>query len=218
VTTTGPAASAGLEAAPDGPYAQPAGRAALERAAAALEEHGMAARIISDLAEVVPAVDALIPDGAVVYTATSRTLDVLGVADEVRHATRYRTTRSYTETLDPMTQMTEFRRHISSQDVVVGSVHAVTEDGHVVAASAGGSQLAPYAFGADRVIWVVGAQKVVPDLDAAFDRVERHSLPLESERLQAARGMASYIGKQLVVSRERPGRITVLLLTEAVGF
>ena len=208
----------GIEAAPAGPDGEPADRAALERAAAALEEHGMAARILTDPSEVRGAVDALLPDGALVYTATSRTLDVLGVADDVRHATRYRATRTYTETLDPATQLSEFRRHISSMDVVVGSVHAVTEDGHVVAASAGGSQLASYAFGADRVVWVVGAQKVVPDLDAAFDRIERHSLPLESERLQAARGMESWIGKQLVVSRERPGRITVLLLTEAIGF
>jgi len=120
--------------------------------------------------------------------------------------------------LDPATQMDEFRRHVSTMDVIVGSVHAVTEDGHVVVASASGSQIAAYAFGAGRVIWVVGAQKVVTDLDDAFARIEQHSLPLEDRRLQAAYGMPSYIGKQLVISRDQPGRSTMLLLEDAVGF
>jgi len=201
-----------------GPYAEPADRTALERAAAALTEHGMDARILPGAAAVHAAIDALIGDGQMVYTTTSKTLDQLGITDAVRNATRYRATRTQTETLDPTTQMSEFRRHVSTMDVVVGSVHAVTEDGQVVIASASGSQLAPYAFGADRVIWVVGAQKVVKDLDTAFDRINRHSFPLENERLQQVYGMPSIVGLQLVVSFQRPGRVTVLLLEEPIGF
>ena len=168
--------------------------------------------------DVVRRVDELIPEGATVYTATSRTLDELGVSDHIRRASRHGATRTHTETLDPATQMSDFRRHVSTMDVVVGSVHAITDDGLVVAASASGSQLASYAFGADRVVWVVGAQKVVPDLDTALDRIERHSLPLESERLQEVYGMPSFIGKELVIHREQPGRIHVLLLEAAIGF
>ncbi|HEX4688617.1 MAG TPA: LUD domain-containing protein [Nocardioides sp.] len=200
-----------------GPYAVPASRERLEHVIAALAERGVDARIVSR-DDVRAAVDALIPDDALVYTATSHTLDELGVAADVRTATRYRQTRAHTETLDPATQMDEFRRHVSTMDVIVGSVHAVTEGGHVVVASASGSQIAAYAFGASRVIWVVGAQKVVTDLDDAFARIEQHSLPLEDRRLQAAYGMPSYIGKQLVISRDQPGRSTMLLLEDAVGF
>jgi hypothetical protein len=178
----------------------------------------MAASIVADGAAARAAFDRLVPDGALVYNTTSRTLDQIGIAADVREATRYRATRTHTETLDPRTQMDEFRRHVSTMELVVGSVHAVTEDGHVVVASASGSQLAAYAFGANQVVWVVGAQKVVPDLDAAFDRIERHSYPLEDARLREAYGMSSYIGKQLVVSRETPGRITVLLVEEPLGF
>jgi hypothetical protein len=203
----------------DPAFAVPADRARLERAADALIARGMTARIVSSGAEARAAVDQLIDDGALVYDTTSRTLEEIGVADDVRAATRYRATRTHTETLDPKTQTDEFRRHVSTMDVVVGSVHAVSEDGHVVVASASGSQLASYAFGASRVIWVVGAQKVVVDLDMAFDRIERHSFPLEDARLREAYGMPSVIGKQLVVSHEMmPGRITVLLVEEALGF
>ena len=204
---------------PDPDFAVPADRARLQRAAAALSARGMAARILSDGAQARAAIDRLIPDGALVYNTTSRTVDQIGVAADIRAATRYRSTRTHTQTLDPRTQMDEFRRHVSTMDVIVGSVHAVSEDGHVVIASASGSQLAAYAFGASRVIWVVGAQKVVPDLDVAFDRVQRHSYPLEDARARQAYGSPSVIGKQLVVSQENtPGRITVLILEEALGF
>jgi L-lactate utilization protein LutC len=203
----------------DPAFAVPADRARLERAADAVTARGMTARIVSTGAEARAVVDQLIEDGALVYDTTSRTLEEIGVAADVRAATRYRATRTHTETLDPATQTDEFRRHVSTMDVVVGSVHAVSEDGHVVVASASGSQLASYAFGASRVIWVVGAQKVVPDLDVAFERIERHSYPLEDARLREAYGMPSVIGKQLVVSHEvMPGRITILLVEEALGF
>ena len=198
-------------------YAKPVDRPTLERAAKALQSNGMDARIV-DRGDVVRLVDDLLPNNAMVYIATSRTLDDLGVSDQVRRATRYRTTRTHTETLNPAKQMSEFRRHVSSMDVVIGSVHAITEDGVAVAASYSGSQLASYVFGADRVIWVVGAQKVVPDLDTAFERIEQHSLPLESERLQELYGIPSAISKEIVVRQEQPGRIHVLLLEDAFGF
>lgn len=199
-------------------FGRPADRDRLERVAKALAERGTDARIVSDRAEARAIVDQLIPDGALVYNTTSRTIDELGIADDIRSATRYRSTRAYTETLDPATQMDEFRRNVATMDVVVGSVHAVTEDGQIVIASASGSQLASYVFGAGKVIWVVGAQKIVTDLAQAFTRIEQHSLPLESERLQAVFGRPSVVGKQLVISHEWPGRQTMILLEDAIGF
>ena len=145
----------------DPTFSIPADRARLERAADALIARGMDARIVRTGQDARSVVDQLIPDDALVYNSTSQTLETIGVAADIRAATRYRSTRTLTETLDPATQTEEFRRHVSTMDVVVGSVHAVSEDGHVVVASASGSQIASYAFGASRVIWVVGAQKVV---------------------------------------------------------
>ncbi len=210
---------AGPSLAADPAFSVPADRTRLERAAATLTARGMEARIVGTGQDARSVVDQLIPDDALVYNSTSQTLETIGVAADIRAATRYRSTRTLTETLDPATQTEEFRRHVSTMDVVVGSVHAVSEDGHVVVASASGSQIASYAFGASRVIWVVGAQKVVVDLDMAFERVERHSYPLEDARAKEAYGAPSVIGKQLVVSHElMPGRITVLLVEEAIGF
>jgi hypothetical protein len=202
----------------DPAYTLPAPRERLERVAAALRKRGIEAVIVADAADARATVDGLIPDDALVFDSASRTLEDTGIAADVRGSTRYRSVRTHTDTLDPRTQLNEYRRHVSSMDVVVGSVHAVTDDGHVVVASASGSQIAAYAFGADRVIWVVGAQKMVDDLDAAFDRIERHSFPLEDARAQKAYGQNSVIGKQLVISFEFPGRITAVLVEEALGF
>ncbi len=85
-------------------------------------------------------------------------------------------------------------------------------------ASASGSQLASYVFGASHVIWVVGAQKIVRDLGEGFRRVREYGYPLEHERMQALNGLGSFVAKILVVEHERPGRISVLLVKEALGF
>ena len=81
-----------------------------------------------------------------------------------------------------------------------------------------GSQLASYAWGAANVIFVVGAQKLVPDLDAARERVFEHSFKLEDARALEAYGKNSRVGKILEIHEEDPGRIHVVLIREAVGF
>jgi hypothetical protein len=94
----------------------------------------------------------------------------------------------------------------------------VTEDGTIVIASNTGSQLAPLAFGAGEVIFAIGTQKIVPDLETAFRRIEERSLPLENARMQKIYGVNSHVRKLLIIrSESRPGRITVVLIKEPVG-
>jgi hypothetical protein len=89
----------------------------------------------------------------------------------------------------------------------------------VLIASATGSQLGPYAYGAGKLVWVVGAQKIVPSLEEGFRRIREYSLPLEDARARQVYGMQSFVGKLLVVSREaQPGRITVVIVKENLGF
>jgi L-lactate utilization protein LutC len=121
--------------------------------------------------------------------------------------------------MDRVAYADDIRRLLASPDVVVGSVAAVTETGSLVVASASGSQLPAYAGGAARAIWIVGAQKVVPDLSTALRRVEDHAFPLENARAQAVYGSPSAINRLLILNAElHPGYRTVLLLREAIGF
>ena len=54
------------------------------------------------------------------------------------------------------------------------------------------------------MIFVVGAQKLVPTLAAAHERIYTHSLPLEDARAQAAYGQHSQVGKILEITPNCP--------------
>ncbi|MGF6887601.1 L-lactate utilization protein LutC [Nocardia sp. GAS34] len=200
-------------------FTNPASAQRLERAAAALTAHNFAVEILADAAAARARVADLIPAGASVFTGASETLRLSGIEADINDSGRYDALRPRGLAMDRATQADEIRRMFAAPDVIVGSVHAVTETGSLVIASGSGSQLPGYAGGSARAIWVVGAQKVVPDLDAALRRVEEHCLPLESERAQRVYGRPSAVSRLLMLNLEPvPGRGTVLLLREAIGF
>jgi LUD domain len=200
-------------------FTDPAPAQRLERAAAALIAHGFTVEILDDAAAARTRIKDLIPEGAGVFTGASETLRLSGIEEDINNSGRYESLRHRGLTMDRATQIDEIWRLLSTPDVIVGSVHAVTETGSLVVASASGSQLPGYAGGAARAVWVVGAQKVVSDLSAALRRVEDHCLPLENDRAMKAYGQPSAINGLLILSAEhRPGRATVLLLREAIGF
>jgi hypothetical protein len=200
-------------------FADPAPARRLERAAHALSAHGFTVEILDDAATARSRVKELIPEGAGVFTGASETLRLSGIAEDINAGGRYRAIRPRVLAMDRVTGADDIRRLLACPDVIVGSVAAVTETGSLVAASGSGSQLPGYAGGAARAIWVVGAQKVVPDLSTALRRVEEHCLPLESARTQAAHGWPSAVNRLLVLNAEpHPGRGTVLLLREVIGF
>ena len=200
-------------------FADPAPAPRLEQAAAALTAHGFTVEVIDDAAAARTRVSDLIPEGVSVFTAASETLRLSGIDADVNASGRYEAIKPRVLAMDRATGADDIRRLLASPDVVVGSVAAVTETGSLVIASGSGSQLPSYAGGAARAIWVVGAQKVVPDLSTALRRVEEHALPLESVRTQAAYGWPSAVNRVLILNAEPyPGRSTVLLLREAIGF
>jgi hypothetical protein len=200
-------------------FTDPAPAPRLERAAAALTTHGFEVEILDDAAAARTRIKDLIPEGASVFTGASETLRLSGIEEDINNSGRYDALRSRGTTMDRATQMDEIRRMLASPDVIVGSVAAVTESGSLVVASASGSQLTGYAGGSARAIWVVGAQKVVPDLSTALRRVEDHCLPLENDRAMRVYGQPSAVNRVLILNAEpHPGRGIVLLLREAIGF
>lgn len=160
----------------------------------------------------------MIPDGAQVYNPPSRTAEQIGLSEDIMTSSRFHPVRTRLNTLDRSTQQAEIRRLVTTPDVVVGSVHAITELGEVMLASASGSQLGSAAAGAGKVIWVVGTQKIVLDLDEGFRRIREYCLPLEDERTHRAYGTTSAINKVLIVNADAPGRITILLIKQNLGF
>jgi len=184
----------------------------------ALEEHGFSVEVVDDLGAAREAVLARIPHGSSVMTNTSVTLEETGIADAINDGGPYESARNKMFALDFATQAQEMKAIGGQPDYALGSVHAVTRDGTLVIASASGSQLASYAWGAASVIFVVGAQKLVPTVEAAHQRVYQHSLKLEDARAVAAYGQHSQVGKILEIHQELPGRIHIVLIRQVVGF
>jgi hypothetical protein len=199
-------------------YARPVSEDELTTARAALEKNGFKVQIVEDLSAAKQTVLDLIPQGADVFTATSVTLEEAGLAEEFNNSGRYDSARQRFAPLIQRGKELEARQIGSASDYAVGSVHAVTLEGHVLIASARGSQLPNYVFGANHVIWVVGAQKIVKDLDEGLDRIEKHSFPLEDVRAQAAYGSGSSIDKIVIYRKERRQRVTIILMKQAIGY
>jgi acyl-CoA hydrolase len=190
----------------------------LASAVTALEEHGFSVEVVDDTDTAREAVLARIPHGSSVMTNTSVTLTEAGIADAVNDGGPYVSARNAMFALDFATQAQEMKAIGGQPDYALGSVHAVTRDGTLVIASASGSQLASYAWGAANVIFVVGAQKLVPNLEAAHQRIYQHSLKLEDGRAMATYGQHSQVGKILEIHQELPGRIHIVLIRQVVGF
>ncbi|MBI3738373.1 MAG: LUD domain-containing protein [Chloroflexi bacterium] len=191
----------------------------INHTAQALEANGIHTLIAKNGQEAKRLFFELVPEGSEVFLGASVTLEKLGIKDEIDKSGKYDALRPKMFAMDRATQGREIRKLGGAPDFAAGSVHAVTEDGHVLIASNTGSQLGPYASGAGKVIWVVGAQKLVKDLNEGLHRIQEYVLPLEEEHMQQLYNAHTAMNKVLIFNREiRPNRVTMIIVKEALGF
>jgi hypothetical protein len=185
----------------------------------ALAKAGISVVVVENGAEAKEKALQIIPQGAEIMNMSSVTVDSIGLSKEINESGKYSSVRKKFASMDKKTQGLEMQKLGAAPEWTVGSVHAVTEDGKVVVASASGSQLPSYAYGSSHVLWIVGAQKIVKDLDEGMKRIYEYVLPLENERAMKAYGMGSSVNKRLIIDKEViPGRITMIIIKEKVGF
>ncbi|MDE1851309.1 MAG: lactate utilization protein [Candidatus Micrarchaeota archaeon] len=191
----------------------------IERTAAALRKRGIETSIAGTGDEAREKVLGMIPEGAEVMNLTSITLEQTGIAKEIMESGRYKSLRKMIMSVSDDSERHALRKSSTNPEYGIGSANAVTEDGQVVFASASGSQIPVYSYGATNVIWVVGTQKIVKDLDEAMKRINEYVLPLESERVKKAYGLpGSSVNKVLIIEKEKPGRLRMVLVKEKLGF
>ena len=191
----------------------------IERTAKALEANGIHTLIARNGAEAKKLVLEMLPDGAEVHQGASVTLETLGITDEINKSGRYKAVRPKIFSMDRKTHGDEIRALGARPEYMLGSVHAVTEDGRVLIASNTGSQLGAYATGAKKVIWVVSAQKIVKGFEEGMRRIEEYVYPREDAHMLELYGVNSGINKMLIVNREiQRQRITLILVKESLGF
>lgn len=187
----------------------------------ALKINGINAILVKNKKEAKQKVLDLLPKNAEVMNMSSVTVDSLGLPKVIQESGIYNSVKNKLAKMDRQTQGLEMQRLGAAPQYAVGSVHAVTEDGKLLIASNSGSQLPAYAYGALHVIWVVGTQKIVENVDQGIKRIYEYVLPLESERANKAYNISSgsYVSKLLIINKERiPNRLTVILVKEKLGF
>lgn len=196
-----------------------ADEATINKTVAALKRNGLTVYVVNNRSEAKDQVFDLLPAGAEIMNMSSVTLAETGIAQEILNNPKYKAVRKEFVTLDRPNQMMEKQRLGAAPEYAIGSVQAVTEDGEVLIASASGSQLPAYAYGARFVIWVVGAQKIVKNLAVGRQRLNEYCLPLENERALKAYGQGSSLNKVLQINKEvQVGRVTMVIVKEKLGF
>lgn len=193
----------------------------IEKVSLALNANGIEAVVVENGQEARKKALEMLPEGKEIMTMVSMTLDTIGLSDEINKENgKYKPVRDRMYAMDRNTQEREMKSLGATPDWAIGSVHAVTEDGQVLIASASGSQLPAYAYGAVNVLWIVGGQKIVKNLEEGLKRIYEYVLPLESERAKKAYGVpGSSVNKILIVNKESPaGRIKIILVKEKLGF
>jgi hypothetical protein len=203
---------------PNREFERPAERARLEGTAQALRARGFRAQVADSAEHARELVLAAVPPGAEVHTALSETLAQLGITGEIEESGRYQSIRVRLKTLDRETQGRDMRKLGAAPDYILGSAHAITDDGDIIVASGSGSQLGAYAYAGGNVILVVGHQKLVRDIDEGLRRIREYSLPREYERMQKAGYPGTLLAKTLIIHREPSARISVILVPATLGF
>jgi hypothetical protein len=190
----------------------------LETVADRLRERNFEVLIVDDGPAAKAEVMKRLPEGAEVHAAKSKTLEDIGVFGELMASDRYDFLRRKLFKMDRATQAREMRKLVAAPDFELGSVHAITEAGEMVEASASGSQMGPYSASAGQLILVVGSQKIVKDLDTALRRIRETVMPYEDGRLREQMGVGTKICRVLIMEQDFvPGRTTVILVREPVG-
>jgi L-lactate utilization protein LutC len=199
-------------------YMEQASDTKIEQVAEKIRERNIEVVIVKNGEEARQIVLERIPAGAEVHTGKSKTLKDAGIFDALQEPEKYDWLRTKFMKMDRKTQRREIRKLIAAPDFMLGSVQALTEDGILVISSATASQIGPYANTAGKVILVVGSQKIVPDLETAFQRMREHVQPWEEAQTRAAANMGTFVGKILLIEREWiKERTTLILVREPIG-
>ncbi|VVB77775.1 LUD domain protein [uncultured archaeon] len=197
-----------------------ADKKSIEKTILALKTNGVDAYFFETIENAKEKIFELIPKNAEIMNMTSVTLEETGISKEILESGKYNSVRKKLMSMDMKTNRSEMKKLGSAPDWTIGSVHAITEDGKIVIASNTGSQLPAYAYGGANIIFVAGSQKIVKNLDEAFERIYEYVLPLESERAKKAYGVpGSNVSKLLIINKEiEQKRITLIIINKILGF
>jgi L-lactate utilization protein LutB len=195
-------------------------RKELEAVADKMRERNFVVEIVSSKAEALQAVKNSLPTGAEVMTGSSTTLNEIGFTDYLNSKDKHFVSlQQLVNQENDESKRRDLRRRSINAEYFLSSVNAVTKDGALVAVDATGSRVGAMPFAAEKIIFVIGAQKVTSSIEEAMQRIREYVFPKEDKRAMAAYGMGSMFGKWIIFEKEAvPGRVKIILVEELLGF
>lgn len=194
----------------------------IKRTVDALAKRGIESATVNNRKEALEKVKSLIPAGASVMNGSSRTLEEIGFVDYFKSGNHgWKNLHEEILAEKDLAKQAVLRKQAVLSDYYLGSVHAIAETGQFVIGSNSGSQLPHIVFTSPNLIFVVGAQKLTPNLDAALARVRDYVFPLEDKRMKEVGMGGSAISKLLIFEREQAfmGRkVHVIFVNQKLGF
>ena len=147
-----------------------------------LEKRRMAGSYTPGAGQAKDEVVEMIPPGATVFRCGSMTAVGMGLWEAIAALPQVNLIDPYRPELSPEEGL-ELRRQGLTADVMIASTNAITLDGKLVNLDGMGNRVAAMAFGPQKVILVVGMNKVAPDLESAVARVKNYAAPVNAIRL-----------------------------------
>jgi len=200
----------------------------VQKTVEALEANNIEAILVESKGAALEKALELIPEGSEVGLGGSFTVEEIGLLEKLRTG-NYTLYDQYEEGIDMVENIARRKKGMMAQFFVTGT-NAITADGQLVNVDGMGNRVAAQIFGPDKVILVVGTNKIVDDIHAAFKRLEEIA-PINAKRVGVQTpcydtgecidcdspmricNMYSIIRRMMF-----PGRVTMILVDEKLGF
>jgi L-lactate utilization protein LutB len=153
----------------------------VERTRKALERNGFETLFVPDAAAALKAILEMIPEGSTVGIGGSMTLSQIGFVDAVK-GRKVNLVNPLAPGVTPE-ERAELTRKIFSCDYFLCSTNAITEEGQLYNVDATGNRVAAMFFGPRKAIVVCGTNKIVKDMEEAYERVWNLAAPMNAKRL-----------------------------------
>ncbi len=159
----------------------------------------------------------------------SKTFIETGLYDRLKAGTDMMVLDTYDTALNNEEKL-ERRRQSLLVDLFVTGTNAITASGHLINLDMIGNRIAALTFGPRNVVVLAGRNKVVADLEAAWERIKAYAAPVNSMRLDmktpcAATGVCHdckspqrICNTWTITEKSFPkGRVRIVLINEDLG-
>lgn len=153
----------------------------IEKTIKSLESNNMNGYFVKDKKELIETIEKIVDKGSVVSCGGSMTLFETGIIDYLREG-RYTFLDRYEDGLSKEDTKEIFRKSFFA-DAYFTSTNAITENGELYNVDGNGNRVAAMMYGPDKVIVIVGSNKIVKNESEAIERVKSIVAPANTKRL-----------------------------------